>query len=198
MNRVGEHNTHYNQASDAIPRSWSQKSHISVVGIEEIPPKSTTNPPGQTTQETTRPTKTHEQSRKASNTPTEVNGMHRNFVCAICTLVQAAAEMPPPGRAAAAPFRLPEVGAVDESAHAGSQKLNTPSVLLLCIAPWTNAISVYGVAVVSSFDFVVILQVCFPDNPFCHNGRPDYCQSPPDGHRGSCALSDVLLSFIFF
>ena len=41
---------------------------------------------------------------------------------------------------------------------------------IICVVvvqvPWINAISVYGVAVVSSFDFVGILQVCSPDNRF--------------------------------
>jgi hypothetical protein len=46
-----------------------------------------------------------------------------------------------------------------------AQNKHTVRVVVVQV-PWINAILVYGVAVVSSFDFVGIRQVCFPDNRF--------------------------------
>ena len=46
-----------------------------------------------------------------------------------------------------------------------AQNKHTVRVVVVQV-PWISAILVYGVAVVSSFDFVGILQVCSPDNRF--------------------------------
>ena len=50
-------------------------------------------------------------------------------------------------------------------ASAYAQNKHTVRVVVVQV-PWISAILVYGVAVVSSFDFVGILQVCSPDNRF--------------------------------
>ncbi len=51
------------------------------------------------------------------------------------------------------------------SVTSSAQNKHTICVVVVQV-PWINAISVFGVVVVSSFDFVGIMQVCFPDNPF--------------------------------